>query len=69
MVSQRRETHGPRHAIRCWACEELLALVGRDGRVIVEADAETTIAGGGPVIICPGGARTIIPGDWEVDER
>jgi hypothetical protein len=37
--------------------------------LIIEADAETTIAGGGPVIMCPCGARTIISGDWEVDER
>jgi hypothetical protein len=59
----------PHRAIRCWACEELLALVSCDGRVIVEADADTTIAGGGPVSSCPCDASTIIPGNWEVDER
>jgi hypothetical protein len=68
MVSH-RESDGPQRVIRCRVCEELLALVGRDGRVIIEADAETTVAGGGSVISCPCGARTIIPVDWEVDER
>lgn len=63
------ETLRPRHVIRCTACEQLLALVGRDERLIVEADAEMTTASGSPVIICPCGARTIIPRDWDVDER
>ncbi len=65
----RPETNAPRRAIRCWACEELLALVGHDQRAIVEANAETTTTGGSPVIVCPCGARTIIPGDWELDEH
>ena len=59
----------PRRAIRCWGCEELLALVGLDGRVIVEADAETTCTDGRPVILCPCGAKTVLRGDWALDER
>jgi hypothetical protein len=65
----RPEATTPRRAIRCWACAELLALRGRDDRLIVDADAETASAGGSPVIICTCGARTILPGDWEIDER
>ena len=43
-----RETHDPQWIIRCRACEELFVLVTRARRMIVEADAETTMVRSGP---------------------
>jgi hypothetical protein len=42
--------------------------MGRDGRLIVEANVETSTAGGRSVILCPCGAGTMLPGDWEIDD-
>ena len=53
----------PQRVIRCWGCEELLAPVSRDRALLIEADAELANVGGSPVIVCPCGARTIIPTD------
>lgn len=63
------ERHWPGRVIRCWACDDLLALAGHVGRLIVEADAEMTTTGGRPVIVCPCGARTMLLEDWESDMR
>ncbi len=52
--------------MRCWACEDLLALADDNGQLIIEADADLATTGGGPAMRCPCGARTVIAVAWDI---
>jgi hypothetical protein len=46
-----------------------LALMGHDQRFVIVADAETATTAGSPVIIYPGGMKTVLQVGWEIDAR
>jgi hypothetical protein len=50
-----------RRPLRCWSCEELLALPGPRGGWLLEADAQLRDEDGRDLIVCGCGARSLLP--------